>query len=245
MNKKTVVIALVILALVGAGYAIQKSYFRSAFRYAATIEATRIDLPARVSTTVEEVLVQEGASVKKSQVLARLSCEDITLQQKLAQDNFDRAVNLKRTGSISKEAFDLAQNKKQEADTKLSWCEIKSPVDGTVLTRFLEPAEWANPGTKLFTVANMNELWAYFYVPQEVMSKLKLQDKVIGEVPEISRTFDGEVIKINEEAEFTPKNVQTQSERTRLIYGIKVLFKNPDHQLKSGMTIESTLGQEK
>lgn len=245
MNKKPVVIAIVVLALLGVGYGIKKTYFSSPFRYAGTVEATRIDLPARVSTTVDEVLVQEGALVKASQVLARLSCEDITLQQKLAQDIFDRATNLKRTGSISKEAFDLAQNKKQEADIKLSWCEIKSPVDGTILTRFLEPAEWVNPGTKLLTVANMNELWAYFYVPQDVMSKLKLQDKVTGEIPEISRTFDGEIIKINEEAEFTPKNVQTQSERTRLIYGIKVLFKNPDHQLKSGMTIESTLGQKK
>ncbi len=243
MNKKSIMRKIgVVVILVSLGFWIQTTYFGNGFNYAGTVEATRIDLPARVPTVVADMAVQEGMSVKKGQLLAKLSCEDIRLQQKLVQDNYDRAVNLKRSGSISKEFFDLAQNKKQEADTRLSWCEIKSPVDGTVLTKFLEPAEWVNPGTKILTVANLDELWAYFYVPQEVMSKIKLGDKVEGIVPELSRKFDGQVIKVNNEAEFTPKNVQTQLERARLIYGIKVLFKNSDHQLKPGMTIESTLG---
>ena len=50
-----------------------------------------------------------------------------------------------------------------------------------------------------------------------------------------------EANKINEIAEFTPKNVQTRDERTRLVYGVKVKFDNPDLILKAGMTIESSL----
>jgi len=66
--------------------------------------------------------------------------------------------------------------------------------------------------------------------------------KVKGIVPEDeARAFEGVVLKINDEAEFTPKNVQTRTERTRLVYGIKIEFDNKDGFLKPGMTIETTL----
>ena len=55
------------------------------------------------------------------------------------------------------------------------------------------------------------------------------------------KSYERRIVKINEYAEFTPKNVQTREERTRLVYGIKVQFENPELILKSGMTIESTL----
>jgi HlyD family secretion protein len=70
--------------------------------------------------------------------------------------------------------------------------------------------------------------------------------KLKGYLPELnSREFDGKIIKINEEAEFTPKNVQTRSERTRLVFGVKVSFfdSNAEEILKPGMTIEVNLPQ--
>jgi HlyD family secretion protein len=240
MKQKNIIIVVVVV-LVGVGIYFGKAYFTPAFEYAGTVEATRIDLPSRISTVVKTIEVNEGQQVKKDQVLARLSCEEVELAHGLANDNYERALNLKKTGSISKEAFDLSLNKKQDADTRFSWCEIKSPVDGTILSKFLEPSEWVNPGTKILTVANLNDLWTYFYVSQELMSKLKVGIRVTGLVPEIGKTFDGTVVKINDEAEFTPKNVQTQSERTRLVFGVKVSFKNESGLLKPGMTIQSQL----
>jgi len=236
------IIILILALLVITGILIGQKLWSPGFKYAGTIEATRIDLPARVPTVVGKILVEEGDNIKKGQLLAELSCEELSLAAGLAKDNYNRALKLQRVGSISKENFDQMENKKQEADTKLSWCSISSPVDGTVLTRFLEPTEWANPGTKILTVANLNHLWAYFYVPQEVMSKLKLKQSVKGVIPELdNKMFSGEVVKISDEAEFTPKNVQTQSERTRLIFSIKVVFDNSSGDLKPGMTIESGL----
>ena len=55
------------------------------------------------------------------------------------------------------------------------------------------------------------------------------------------KPFDGQIISIRNEAEFTPKNVQTRDERTRLVYGVKVQFQNPTRILKPGMTIEVKL----
>ena len=52
------------------------------------------------------------------------------------------------------------------------------------------------------------------------------------------KTFEGRITHINDQAEFTPKNVQTEKERTNLVYAIKVTFPNPDGVLKPGMTLE-------
>ena len=91
-------------------------------------------------------------------------------------------------------------------------------------------------------MANPYDIWAYFYVPYGMLYKLSVGQRVVGILPEADgMQFDGRIIKINENAEFTPKNVQTRDERTRLVYGIKVQFENPDLVLKAGMTIESTL----
>jgi HlyD family secretion protein len=72
--------------------------------------------------------------------------------------------------------------------------------------------------------------------------------KLKGYLPELgNREFDGTILKINDEAEFTPKNVQTQAERERLVFGVKVSFRdaNAEEILKPGMTIEVELPNEK
>lgn len=111
-----------------------------------------------------------------------------------------------------------------------------------IITKFREVGEVVAPGSTLVSLANPYDIWAYFYVPYEMLHKLNVGQHVIGTLPEAAgKTFSGTIIKINEQAEFTPKNVQTREERTRLVYGVKVKFENPDLTLKSGMTIESTL----
>ena len=101
-----------------------------------------------------------------------------------------------------------------------------------------------NPGTKILTLANIREIWAYIYVPQPLIARLSPGMKVKGYLPELNnREFDGVIMKINDEAEFTPKNVQTQAERERLVFGVKVSFRdsNAEEVLKPGMTIEVVL----
>lgn len=240
MKTKAVIIALVLLVFTGLIY--WRKIWKNKFYFSGTIEATRIDLPARVPTIVRTIFVEEGQDVHVGQEMAVLACEELALVNRLANENYERALKLQKNGAISREVFDNLLNRKMDADTKLSWCSIKSPVNGTVLNRYLEPQEWVNPGTKLLTVANLDSLWTMFYVPQEVMSRLSLNQKVYGIIPELeAKTIEGRVSKINQEAEFTPKNVQTRQERTRLVFGIKVLFHNPDRVLKPGMTIESDL----
>ena len=143
---------------------------------------------------------------------------------------------------MSQAEFDVIARNKQDNDLKLEWCNITSPIDGMVITKFREVGEVVAPGTVLISVANPYDIWAYFYVPYEMLHQLRVGQFVVGTLPEApDKTFNGKIIKISEEAEFTPKNVQTSEERMRLVYGVKVKFDNSDLTLKSGMTIESSL----
>lgn len=240
-SKKPLLLALAVSLLAG-GFFLYRSFRKVEIVYAGNIDCTRVDLPARLPTVVSKILVQEGDVVEKSQLLAELSCEDLRVALKLVQRNFQRSQQLFKAGNISQEAYDLAANKHDEIQTKLAWCEIKSPISGIVLTKYLEPGEWANPGTKVLSVADLDDIYAWAYVAQETMAHLKVGQKVTGQIPELGdQAFEGTIRKINEEAEFTPKNVQTRSERTRLVYGIKVSLPNRERQLKPGMTIELEL----
>jgi HlyD family secretion protein len=242
MPSKSVL--LVAAALVVAAIAVKLIFFRKTFRYAGTLEGTKVDIPSRLSSTIQEMLVDEGYKVQKGQLLVKLSCEDYIEAAKIATINFERNKGLHRAGTVTKEVLDQLENAKIQADIKTGWCAIDSPLDGTVLSRYHEPGEWVDPGTRLLTLANIKDIWAYIYIPQPEVAKLKPGQKLTGYLPELGdRKFEGTIVKINDEAEFTPKNVQTRAERTRLVFGVKVSFlgANDDETLKPGMTIEIEL----
>ncbi len=218
------------------------------FRYAGTLEATKVDLSARLAAAIDQVRVQEGDRVKAGDTLATLACEDYKIAARLAHENYDRSQKLSKIGSVSAETMDQVRKQKDDADVRLAWCSIASPIEGKVLSRYHEPGEWVTPGTKIVTLANIRDIWAYIYVPQPKVAKLSPGMKLKGYLPELgNREFDGAVLKINDEAEFTPKNVQTQAERERLVFGVKVSFRdaNAEEILKPGMTIEVELPNEK
>jgi len=233
--------------LIAAAIAVKLEFFRDDFLYAGTLEATKVDLSARISSAIESVKVQEGDRVTENQELVVLACEDVKIAAELANENYQRTLRLFRAGTATQEALDQVKNRKDDADVRLDWCSVRSPIRGTILSRYREPGEWVNPGTKLLTLANIQDIWTYVYVPQPEVSKLQVGMKLKGYLPELNnREFDGTIIKVNDEAEFTPKNVQTRAERTRLVFGVKVSFlgSNAEEILKPGMTIEVKLPQD-
>lgn len=245
--KKKFVFIFIIIVIVAAGF----WYFsfkqkQDDFLYAGTIEATRVDIPARLATVISHIAVSEGDKVTKDQILFELECDDLKIQNELVTQNYERTQRLVKVGSVPRESYDLAKSKRDETKLKLSWCKGISPLSGTVLTRYRESGEWVSPGMKLLTLADLNSPWAIVYVPQTLVAQLKLGMTVAGFLPELNmKRFDGQITKINSEAEFTPKNVQTREERTRLVYGIKITFANTEEILKPGMSIEVQLPDKK
>jgi HlyD family secretion protein len=240
VKKKIIIIVAVIITAVAALYfALAK---RNGFMYAGTVEATEVDLSSRITGVINTVTAQEGDKVEQGQVLVKLSIEDVEVAAAAAERDYKRAKELLEAGSMNQEAFDRIKFKLDDAAVRLGWGTVKSPIQGTVITRFHEPGEMVSPGTKLMTVADLKRPWAFVYVPQPMLSKISLGMEVKGYVPESGmKSVPGKIIHVNEEAEFTPKNVQTRKERTRLVFGVKILFQNDDEFLKPGMTVEVAL----
>ncbi|WP_413557118.1 efflux RND transporter periplasmic adaptor subunit [Bdellovibrio sp. HCB209] len=239
MNKKKIIPVVVIVVLIIVAFLIRQYLFRTSFSYAGTVEVTKVDIPARVQAVIDSLPVKEGMVVEKGQKLLSLSCEDIKISYELAKSNYRRNNNLYRSGNISAEAFDQVRSKKDDLETRVGWCEVMSPLKGTVLTKYFEEGEMVNPGAKLFTIGNLEEVYAYFYLPHDEIASLKMNQQVEATLPEMdNKKFPGVIEFINPEAEFTPKNVQTRDERTRLVYGVKIRFENKEGILKPGMTLE-------
>ena len=237
-------IIIFVTAAIAIGLVLKFTLFNRQFQFAGTLEATKVDLSSRLASAIDTVKVHEGDHVTAGQELATLICDDTKIASDFANSNFNRNSKLFKAGTVSQETMDQVKDRKDDADVHMNWCSIHSPINGTVLSRYHEPGEWVVPGTKLLTLANIQDIWAYIYVPQPEVSQLKPGMKLQGYLPELhNRQFTGTILKINDEAEFTPKNVQTQAERTRLVFGVKVSFlgANDEEILKPGMTIEIEL----
>jgi HlyD family secretion protein len=237
-KRMPIIIAALAIAVLGAFVAGRRGHFL----YAGTVEALTVELSSRLLGTIENITVQEGDAVKKGSLLVSISGDDVRVAAEAAGRDYRRAAQLLADGSMNRETFDRLKFKYDDAMVRLSWCTITSPLEGTVRTRYHEPGELVSPGTKLLMLEDLSTVWAYIYIAHDKLAKIQTGMNIDGLVPEAGmKTIPGKIIKINQEAEFTPKNVQTRSERTRLVYGVKISFNNPDRSLKPGMTIEVKL----
>lgn len=237
---KKIIPVVILLTVVGGIFLKVRS--GNNFRYSGTVEATEIDLSARISGVIESYGAREGDAVAKGQVIAALDCADLRLAAGIASEDYKRAEELYRGGSVSKEKYDRLKYGRDDSALKVEWCSVKSPVAGRLLYSYREKGELVAPGTKLATVADLSEVWADIYVPHDMLARLSTGMAVAGFLPEAGdRVFPGRISVIYSEAEFTPKNVQTRKERTRLVFAVKVSFPNPDETLKPGMTLEVKL----
>lgn len=119
----------------------------------------------------------------------------------------------------------------------LDKCRITAPLDGLVLTKFAEEGEMATAGKSVLKMADMDNVYVRAYVTTLQLSDVKIGDAVDVAVEDgtaDARHYEGRVTWISDEAEFTPKNIQTKDERADLVYAVKVSVPN-DGYLKIGM----------
>ena len=239
---KPKLMAIIFLGVIAAGIIIYVLAKRGEFLYAGTVEATEVDLSSRLSAVIGNVNFNEGDDVKAGELLVKLNVEDLDVAYQQAQRDYNRVKELLDAGSTNQENYDRIRFKFEDIAVKESWATIKSPMDATVILKYHEPGEMVSPGTKLLTIADLSKVWAYVYVAQPVLSKISVGMSADGFIPEAGmKKLTGKIVHIKEEAEFTPRNVQTRKERTRLVYGVKIEFENRDRFLKPGMTIEVKL----
>ncbi len=128
------------------------------------------------------------------------------------------------------------------AQTRLGYAHLTSPLSGVVLSKNVEPGEYVAPGTPVVTVGDLENPWLRAYIDETDLGRVKLGQKVLVTTDTYpGKKYEGALYFIASQAEFTPKNVQTQKERVKLVYRVKVSIPNPHLELKPGMPADAEI----
>ena len=125
-----------------------------------------------------------------------------------------------------------------QVDDLIERSKIAAPISGMVLANYIHRGELAGQGRPLFRVGNLETLFLRAYVQNDQLGTLHLGDEVKVQVDGENgekRSYPGTISWISSQAEFTPKTVQTDDERSNLVYAIKVRVPNSDGTLRIGM----------
>ena len=128
------------------------------------------------------------------------------------------------------------------AETRLGYATLVSPLAGVVLSENVEAGEYVAPGTPIVTVGNLENVWLRAYINETDLGRVKIGQKVrVTTDTYPGKVYEGQISFISSQAEFTPKNVQTEKERVKLVYRVKVDFANPTMELKAGMPADAVI----
>jgi len=128
------------------------------------------------------------------------------------------------------------------AKERLGYATLLAPISGVVLSKSVEPGEQVAAGTPVVTLGDTGECWLKGYIPETELGRVKLgQQARVSTDSHPGKFYQGRVSFISSEAEFTPKNVQTEKERVKLVYRIKISLPNPGMELKPGMPADAEI----
>ncbi len=201
----------------------------------------------RMLTSTASLDILEGrarVSVARSRydtaldILTSLQIGEYSLQLKVAHNGLAQA-----EAAVAQAEALLAQSQAglHSIDVQISKVEVTSPIDGILLTRNLEIGETVAPGSTLMTIGQLEEVDLVVYIPEDRYGEINLGEKVEVRVDSFpGKVFSGTVAYISDQAEFTPRNVQTVEGRRATVYGVKILVPNFDLNLKPGMPADVT-----
>ncbi len=210
------------------------------------IETQKSSLNAKIAN------INAKAEVQKKQIeslltekrrIEKLLEEDAATEQQFDNIQGKLEVARKRLESIKTQKQSVYSERKvlkkkiKEVNARIDKCRITNPVQGTVLEKYLEPAEIAAPGKALYKIADLSHMTLRVYISGAQLPHVEIGQEVevlIDKNEEENQKLKGTVSWISPEAEFTPKIIQTKEERVDLVYAVKVRVKN-DGRVKIGM----------
>lgn len=189
-------------------------------------------------------LYSSQAITKKQYDDAETKYEVTKSQVKAAEESYNKIKNIARPEEIAqaKANYEKAVASVGLIKKSINDCFITSPIDGVIVKKFNELGEYAAPLSSLFKVSDLTKVELVVYVSETELAKVKLGQQV--EVKNDSypeKVYKGKVTYISPESEFTPKNIQTKDERTKLVYSVKIVIPNKNYELKSGMPADATI----
>ncbi len=179
---------------------------------------------------VEQVNAQQGQVARARGALKTAEANKLELKRR-EQEVVTRRAEIERSKA------NLALIDSQLADTV-----VASPVDGVVLVKAADPGEVLAPGTTVVTVGDIDHPWLRGYVNETDLGKVKIGSKARVTTDSYpGKVYNGRVTFIASQAEFTPKQIQTQQERVKLVYRVKIEVENPGRELKSNMPADAQI----
>ncbi len=205
----------------------------------------------------QEDLIQAEANYKNAETdLKRM--EELFTSKSIAQKQLDdaqtRFVNAEQAwekmkrGSRSEE-IDVARARRDQAAAqadaarkKVKDCTIIAPMSGVVTLRAVEAGEIVPLNGAVLRISRLDNVHLMIYVSEQELGRVKIGQEVNVHIDTYrDKSFPGKVVYISPAAEFTPKNVQTKDDRTKLVFGVKIEVENPDGSLKPGMPADATV----
>ena len=141
----------------------------------------------------------------------------------------------------AKTALAQAESNLALLEAQMSKLVVYAPMNGVILTRNVEPGEFVQPGAVAMTMADLSSLTITVYIPEDRYGLISLGQTAevkVDSFPDL--TFTATVIHIADQAEFTPRNVQTVEGRSATLYAVKLSVQDPEGKLKIGMPADVT-----
>jgi multidrug resistance efflux pump len=144
----------------------------------------------------------------------------------------------------AKTAVNQVQAQLSEIDAQMEKLVVPAPLDGVVLVRSVQPGEVAQAGMTTMTIAKLDKLTVTVYISEDRYGEVSLGQSASLSVDSFpDETFSATVTRIADQAEYTPRNVQTKEERQTTVYAVELSVENPDGKLKPGMPVDVTFGE--
>jgi HlyD family secretion protein len=184
-------------------------------------------------------------AITKKQFEDASSRFDVTQAQlSAARENLKKIKNIARPEEIvqAKANFQKSEAAAESIKKNIRDCYVLSPTNGFVVKKFVETGETVSMLSSLVKVADLSKVKLVVYISEKDLGLIKLGQKVDVTVDSYpGKNFEGSVIYISPEAEFTPKTIQTKDERTKLVFAVKIEIPNPGFELKTGMPADATI----
>lgn len=129
-----------------------------------------------------------------------------------------------------------------EIQAQIAYLYIKSPINGIIIARTIEPGEIVNAGKTLLTLLNLNTVYLRGFIPEGNIGKVRVGQKAkvyLDSAPDVP--LDAWVSQIDSEASFTPENIYFRDDRVKQVFGIKLYIINPEGFAKPGMPADAEI----
>jgi HlyD family secretion protein len=197
-----------------------------------------------------EALLEKNAGSRKQRDDAQARVDVARERQRAASERVQaaRETLARLNAGARREELDAARARVAVVDAQVATLEknvadadVAAPVAGIVTQKLADAGEVVAPGAPLAVVTDLDRAWANIFVPEPMVPRIALGQEATIRTDAGGMPIQGKVTYISPRAEFTPRNVQTAEERSKLVYRIKVTVDNREGVLKQGMPVDAEL----